>query len=106
METLSKCKQPNLYLPCLLVKLWFIFQIQLILYLLHALLFSSVHSDLGVHVDGFISNVAHSFVVGVTKVCYTCTVADSYSYFVISNPVIFNLSSCVTSGQPTDRKEG
>lgn len=27
-----------------------------------------VYSDLGVHVDGFISNVAHSFVVGVTKV--------------------------------------
>lgn len=25
-------------------------------------------SDLGVHVDGFISNVAHSFIVGVTKV--------------------------------------
>lgn len=29
-----------------------------------------VCSDLGVHVDGFISNVAHSFVVGVTKVCH------------------------------------
>uniref|UniRef100_A0A7N8WLY5 Proliferation-associated 2G4, b n=1 Tax=Mastacembelus armatus TaxID=205130 RepID=A0A7N8WLY5_9TELE len=27
-----------------------------------------VKIDLGVHVDGFISNVAHSFVVGVTKV--------------------------------------
>lgn len=25
-------------------------------------------SDLGVHVDGFISNVAHSLIVGVTKV--------------------------------------
>ncbi len=26
------------------------------------------YSDLGVHVDGFISNIAHSFVVGATKV--------------------------------------
>lgn len=25
-------------------------------------------SDLGVHVDGFIANVAHSFVVGASKV--------------------------------------
>lgn len=33
-----------------------------------------VYSDLGVHVDGFISNVAHSFVVGVTKVNHhSCT---------------------------------
>ena len=31
--------------------------------------FSAVSSDLGVHVDGFISNVAHSFVVGANKVC-------------------------------------
>lgn len=30
-------------------------------------------SDLGVHVDGFISNVAHSFIVGVTKVCHLST---------------------------------
>lgn len=30
--------------------------------------FVYLFSDLGVHVDGFISNVAHSFVVGVTKV--------------------------------------
>lgn len=44
---------------------------------------SLLFSDLGVHVDGFISNVAHSFVVGVTKVCYIGTVADSYSYLVI-----------------------
>uniref|UniRef100_A0A673I715 Proliferation-associated 2G4, a n=1 Tax=Sinocyclocheilus rhinocerous TaxID=307959 RepID=A0A673I715_9TELE len=28
-----------------------------------------VKIDLGVHVDGFISNVAHSFVIGATKVC-------------------------------------
>ncbi len=28
----------------------------------------SINSDLGVHVDGFISNVAHSFVIGATKV--------------------------------------
>lgn len=28
----------------------------------------SLNSDLGVHVDGFISNVAHSFVIGATKV--------------------------------------
>lgn len=34
---------------------------------------SFVLSDLGVHVDGFISNVAHSFIVGVTKVCLLST---------------------------------
>ena len=34
--------------------------------------FSVPFSDLGVHVDGFISNVAHSLVVGVTKVCRHC----------------------------------
>jgi len=36
----------------------------------------SLHSDLGVHVDGFISNVAHSFVIGATKVC-----VHAYIYF-------------------------
>lgn len=34
------------------------------------LFFVSPYSDLGVHVDGFISNVAHSLIVGVTKVCH------------------------------------
>lgn len=30
-----------------------------------------MHSDLGVHMDGFISNIAHSFVVGATKVLHS-----------------------------------
>lgn len=33
-------------------------------------LFRVFYSDLGVHVDGFISNVAHSLVVGATKVSH------------------------------------
>lgn len=46
--------------------------------------FSCVCSDLGVHVDGFISNIAHSLVVGATKV----------SHF-IPTP-----ASCLTSFKP------
>lgn len=33
--------------------------------------FTFIHSDIGVHVDGFISNIAHSFVVGATKVLHS-----------------------------------
>lgn len=41
----------------------------LLVFLVIILLFFTSSSDLGVHVDGFISNVAHSFVIGATKVC-------------------------------------
>lgn len=71
-----------------------------------------VRSDLGVHVDGFISNVAHSLIVGVTKVrrlcwneflqhCGTYPVFHGLPY-LISPLAILPLSL----GQPTDWEEG
>lgn len=60
-------------------------------------LFHVFYSDLGVHVDGFISNVAHSLVVGATKVshaipstasCLSALLSDfehiSSDYFVVT----------------------
>ncbi len=40
------------------------------------------YSDLGVHVDGFISNIAQSFVVGATKVCLLLWMPQN-SFFIL-----------------------
>lgn len=76
--TLSKCKQMCTCLDILVYLVCIPFSINLFFStLIPASVFFNSHfsnlsfflSDLGVHVDGFISNVAHSFIVGVTKVC-------------------------------------
>lgn len=69
--TLSRCKLFSLYPSHMCTSLIIVRIQQYTLYLTRFF----VCSDLGVHVDGFISNVAHTFAVGVTKVCSHCRVA-------------------------------
>lgn len=63
MGILSKCKLQNWYLYSILL-----FSRSCSCITLVSVFVSPPNSDLGVHVDGFISNVAHSLIVGVTKV--------------------------------------
>lgn len=79
MGILSKCKLQNWYLYSILL-----FSCSCSCITLVSDFVSPPNSDLGVHVDGFISNVAHSLIVGVTKVS-----PKSYAH----QPTLF--SSCI-----------
>lgn len=67
--------------------------------------------DLGVHVDGFIANVAHSFVVGASKVRTTSFFLLSSAFVSVRCPLLREhldvlLSLCfISAGEPHHRPE-